>query len=293
EKIEYYPGESSIRVNGRNVYENEHVHKYGTTIIWIRFVFLILFKQKGEACDPSYSADVAAILIQEGLAHIFLINKCSTTLKNKIKHNIPRKHKGHIESREKANIAFYSIIINSMLNNLNFEILKCVIFAGPGFYKVIKDDLLKYIHSLSDDKYLIFKTNKFKFIALSDTKVFFLNDLINLAILESKSLTEFYSMINSDPSRAFYGILHVEIAAKQGAIETLLISDHLLRKRYLKIFNNVKKNSGVTRVFSEFHETGKELNQYSGIAAILRYPMDGLNSIPLEDILNDIGSLGF
>lgn len=46
---------------------------------------------------------------------------------------------------------------------------------------------------------------------------------------EVKALENFYAILQSEPSRAFYGKKHVMKAAEAQAIETLLISDSLFR----------------------------------------------------------------
>lgn len=54
---------------------------------------------------------------------------------------------------------------------------------------------------------------------LSDTK----------AAGEVKALELFYTMLQLEPAKAFYGKNHVTKAAEAQAIETLLISDNLFR----------------------------------------------------------------
>lgn len=46
---------------------------------------------------------------------------------------------------------------------------------------------------------------------------------------EVKVLEQFYSMLQTEPAKAFYGKKHVQKAAEAQAIETLLISDNLFR----------------------------------------------------------------
>jgi protein pelota len=50
---------------------------------------------------------------------------------------------------------------------------------------------------------------------------------------EVKILETFYTMLQTDPSRAFYGKKHILAACEAQAIETLLISDKLFRYNYL------------------------------------------------------------
>lgn len=56
---------------------------------------------------------------------------------------------------------------------------------------------------------------------------------------EVKALENFYSILQSEPAKAFYGKNHVTKAAEAQAIETLLISDNLfryLRKDHRKLY---------------------------------------------------------
>lgn len=46
---------------------------------------------------------------------------------------------------------------------------------------------------------------------------------------EVKALETFYNTLQTEPSKAFYGKKHVEMANEAQAIETLLISDNLFR----------------------------------------------------------------
>jgi protein pelota len=46
---------------------------------------------------------------------------------------------------------------------------------------------------------------------------------------EVKALEHFYTVLQTEPAKAFYGKKHVLTAAESQAIETLLISDNLFR----------------------------------------------------------------
>jgi len=54
------------------------------------------------ACDPATKADVAAIVMQEGLAHVCLITSNMTLVRAKIDVNIPKKRKGNSTQRDKS-----------------------------------------------------------------------------------------------------------------------------------------------------------------------------------------------
>jgi len=48
------------------------------------------------------NADVAAVVMQEGLAHICLITSSMTLVRAKIDQCIPRKRKGNVQQHEKV-----------------------------------------------------------------------------------------------------------------------------------------------------------------------------------------------
>ena len=105
-------------------------------------------------------------------------------------------------------------------------------------------------------------------------------------------------MLASDEQRAWYGPDHVALAVDRGAVGTLLISDELfragdpeVRRRYVSLVEGVREKRGEVLMFSSMHESGQrmyhnidellvlmsvptELNQITGIAAILTFPLD-------------------
>lgn len=59
------------------------------------------------------------------------------------------------------------------------------------------------------------------------------------ALGELKILENFYKTLQSEPTRAFYGINHVEKANEALSIETLLITDSLFRYIYICVIHHV------------------------------------------------------
>jgi len=110
---------------------------------------------------------------------------------------------------------------------------------------------------------------------------------INVQLKETKFaregivLDKFFKMLGIDEMRAWYGPDHVALAADRGAVGTLLISDELFRssdvkerKRYVALVESVREKRGEVVIFSSMHETGQQLNQLTGVAAILTFPLD-------------------
>ena len=112
------------------------------------------------ACDVNQSADVAAVLMQEGLAHICLITPNMTLVRSKIEVGIPRKRKGFVQQHEKGLAKFYDAVIQGVLR-INFTVVKCVLVASPGF---VKDQFFEYMMQQAvklDQKVLLENRGKF------------------------------------------------------------------------------------------------------------------------------------
>lgn len=58
------------------------------------------------ACDVTQNADLAAVIMQDGLAHVCLITAAMTLVRSKIDMNIPRKRKGNNQQHEKVLFSF-------------------------------------------------------------------------------------------------------------------------------------------------------------------------------------------
>jgi protein pelota len=51
-------------------------------------------------------------------------------------------------------------------------------------------------------------------------------------------------------------------------------SDPKLRKTYVELVEGVQQKGAEVVMFSSMHESGQQLNQLTGIAAILTFPLD-------------------
>ncbi|BFZ18717.1 hypothetical protein BsWGS_21756 [Bradybaena similaris] len=301
ESIDFDTQACVLRVSGRNIRENQYVKMgaYHTLLLEMNRQFT-LTKQEWDsvatdrietACDPVQHADLMAIIMQEGVAHICLVTPSMTLVRAKIETNIPRKRKGMCDQHTKGLQRFYDQIIQAFQRHMNFDIVKCVLVASPGF---VKDHFVDYLFSQAqkmDDKTLLDNRSKFVLVHSSSGFKHSLKEVLadpaiagkladTKAAGEVKALEDFYTMLQTDPDRAYYGMGHCEKAAAQQAIEVLLISDELFRaqnvaqrKRYVSLVDSVKENGGDVKIFSSLHVSGEQLGQLSGVAAILRFPM--------------------
>jgi len=249
-----------------------------------------------EACEFSNRAEIAALMIDEGLANLVLVTESMSIVKAHVSIPIPRKRKGAHSSHDKSVEKFFITVYDSLLRkeNVNFDVVKCLIIAGPGF---IKEQFNKYMINRAiqqDDKILITNRSKILIITSSSAHKYSLKEVLNDKVVlekiqdtkaarEVQSLNRFYHLLQNEPGRATYGLNTVIKANTQNAIEVLMIADNLFRsadvptrKIYVNLTESVKENGGEIRIFSSLHVSGEQLAKLSGIAAILRFPLPDL-----------------
>ena len=75
---------------------------------------------------------------------------------------IPRKRRGSATQHEKALERFYDTVVQAGLRHVNFEVVKAVVVASPGF---VKDQFLEYLkqYSIKNDVKGTFKKLFFTF----------------------------------------------------------------------------------------------------------------------------------
>jgi len=98
-------------------------------------------------------------------------------------------------------------------------------------------------------------------------------------------------MIDTNPDKAYYGYNHVQKANEELAIDILLVTDELFRnshvttrKKYVDLVESVQNNGGKVYIFSSLHVSGTQLQQVSGVAAILRYPLPDIDQLETDAI---------
>lgn len=263
---------------------------------------VVALERIDESCDVSARADIAAVILQEGLANICLVTQSMTLVRAKVEQSIPKKRRGTSSDHDKGIKRFYDQVMLGIAKTVDFSIVKVLIIASPGF---VKDDLFKHMgesaikfpecralhenrskivlaHSSSGQRQALSELLQDPGIQsqLSDTKY----------AQEVSTLGRFYRMLSTDPHRAFYGTDHVQRASEAGAIETLMVTDSLFRsadigtrKRYISLVEHVRSLGGKTLVFSSLHTSGEQLSNLTGIAAILHFPMPDLEEENIVD----------
>jgi protein pelota len=98
---------------------------------------LIALERIDEACDVSKRADIAAIVLEEGLANLCLVTQSMTIVRTKIQTSIPKKRRGASTDHEKGVKKFYDQIMQAIVKYVDFNIVKVLVIASPGFVKVM------------------------------------------------------------------------------------------------------------------------------------------------------------
>ncbi len=88
-----------------------------------------------EACAEKSSADLAAVVLEMGLANVCLVTKNMTVTKAKIELSVPRKRAGSTQ-HEKQRDKFFEYVVQALLQHIDWNVVKAVIVASPGFVKV-------------------------------------------------------------------------------------------------------------------------------------------------------------
>ncbi|KAL0010749.1 hypothetical protein SO802_005857 [Lithocarpus litseifolius] len=300
---------SVLRIRGKNTLENEHVkigafHTLELELhrpfvlrkdVWDSLALDVLH----QASDPSASADLAVVLMQEGLAHVLLVGKSVTITRSRIETSIPRKHGPAIAGYESALNKFFENVLQAFLKHVDFDVVRCAVIASPGFTKdqfhrhLLLEAERRQLRPIIENKsriVLVHTTSGYKH---SLREVLDAPNVMNMikdtkAAQEIRALKDFFDMLSNDPSRACYGPKHVEVAHERLAIQTLLLTDELFRnsdvatrKKYANLVDSVKDSGGTVHIFSSLHVSGEQLATITGIAAILRFPLPDLEDIEM------------
>ncbi|OAL34853.1 mRNA surveillance protein pelota [Fonsecaea nubica] len=268
--------------------------------------------QLEEAIDPTRGTEAVAVVMQEGLANICFITQFQTVLRQRVEVSVPRKRTGAGRSadHDKGLTKFYSTVLDTLLrqlqglmehkdNSTSFPIL----LASPGFTAAGFLKQISETAATKGDKMLqdLVRRNAFIVIHSSSGHLHSLNEVLKSPEVlvrlkdtkyarETALMDEFYALLRKDDGRAWYGPTEVEACVEKGAVGrgggVLLISNALFRsqdvatrRRWVRLVDRVREvEGGEVRVLSSDHESGRRLEGLGGIAAILTFPIEDIES---------------
>lgn len=277
---------------------------------------IIARQQLADAVNVSKKAELVAIVLDEGLAHVCIVTEYQTVLRQKISTQIPRKAKSikhgsgkSLSSHDKAVQRFFKTLLDTLISLLE-ELAEQkeslgnlpVLFASPGFAAANFLRYLKENSTASAAKILqeFIKRNAFVVVHSSSAYLHSLDEVMKSHEVKSRMkdakysrdarlMDDFLSLLRNDDGRAWYGHRECEIAVAMGAVGRgggmLIISNALfrnpdvaVRQRWVKLVDQVTRlEGGEVRVLSSEHESGVRLEGLGGVAAILTFPVHDLD----------------
>ncbi|KAL1362965.1 hypothetical protein AAHE18_03G117500 [Arachis hypogaea] len=286
---------STLRIQGHNLEPNCNkpfeLHKK----VWKHDVVEALQERENHEVCPD--AELAVTLFQQDQAEIYLIGKGVTAMVSKVETSSSRlggrKSSSSSPSSNTKNV-FFREIFAVFIKHVNLNKVKNTVIASEDLKKdefrrfMISEAKRMKMRSVEENIGRIVVTagggcnGDLKDLLGESTVMNLMKD--SKVGLQIRTLRKVWDMVLNDSDRACYGLKIVESAQEMEAIETLLISDELyrsdevaIRKRYGCLVKVVKDSGGDALVYSSMHVLVEQLQQLTGIAAILRFPLPVLD----------------
>ena len=303
QKVDFDPDGGSLRVGGTIVSEHEGL-KLGShhtlelelnrkyTIYKEVWDQIYLDQLTAATAGKVASADVAAVLMQPGLANVCLVSGGMTITRAKLETHIPTKGNAAVQQGAKKLLQkWHEQVLQAVLRHVDFSVVKVVVLAGPGF---VKDQWWEYargeMERRGELREMASSKSKWVLCHASCGYKHALKEVFNSeeaaarlantrAAAEVTALRGFFELLAASPDRVTYGLRPVAAAAERGAIHVLLLADSLLRaqhvarrRAYVELVDAVRALGATVHVFSSMHVSGEQLASFSGVAAVLRFP---------------------
>lgn len=275
EKVEFHKFSNRLRVHG-TILEGIDTGAYHTLNIEEGTNLSIVKKWKNDQLERIKEAEIAGLrpkviiaTIEEGEASIGMVRQFGVEESSSLRQSLG---KGEGNRRNE----FFGELAAQL--KWASEKVDAVILAVPGF---TKEDFLDFLKTRDQElakKIVLEDTSS---IGISGFQEVLRRGAVDRIMEESRigreaCLIEDLMKEISMNGRAAYGMTDVRNAQSLGAIETLLITDELLRTEregnsidgFLK---SVEHSQGRIVVFSTEFEPGKKLESLGGIAALLRF----------------------
>lgn len=297
ESLDFDPQSSQLHVSGRIAEETKFtkVGQYHTLDLELQRNFT-LTKDGDEAwdsvargiikesCDPVKSADIWAVVMQEGLANIAVLTGARTVLRQRVEVSIPRKRGGRagdhdkvrtkiVAARERSRAdfeqgleKFFQTTLDTLLRQIDLNESKPILLASPGFTASSFQKFIIDTATRTGNKALLAQKANLVVVHSSSGHLHSLNEILQtpevMARLkdtqyarEGKLMDDFMTLLRKDDGRAWYGPNEVEKAVEKGGVGrgggVLLISNALfraqdvaIRRRWVRLVDKVRDVEG-------------------------------------------------
>lgn len=312
--VEYDAAGNCIRFSGKNCEENQWVKMGAHHTLEVELNNKMTLGKDcwdtmhldslDQATDVHKTSEVAVILMEAGTANFHLLTAVLAKDVFRVSLSLPRK-RVTTTGYDKTVIRFYEQVYQGIKDHIDLNLVKCVLMAGPGF---VKDDFLTWMQQKAvqnQDTQIMQKKSVFISVHASCVHKQALKELLadeqvqksianTKAAAHLKALEEFYMMVQKEPDRVCYGPQQVKEAIEKCAVQTLMVVDSIfrnanvaLRKQYIEMVDTAKDQGATFHVFSSQHVSGEQLQQLSGIAGVLRFPLPEIGDIDSDAGLSD------
>lgn len=215
-----------------------------------------------QEAEEKRSYTVLFCLIQKGEADFYLVEESGIQDLSKLDQNIP----GKLYKDQDTGDSFFTDVSNYVERTA--EKVDKIVIGGPGFTKqrlenMLSDEVKDKV--LMQDTSVIGKTGLNEAIKRGALDRVVENSRISE---ESSAVEEFLQTLEKDGA-AEYGEPVKELA-EMGAVKKLLITQDKQREEP-ELVEKVERQGGDVQVVHTDHEAGERLENFGGIAAILRY----------------------
>jgi protein pelota len=234
-----------------------------------------------DAEKASKRAPIGVVAIERGLATIGLISNFKLNQVAQERFSLPGK-KATSKFRDSAEKGFYKRVL-SFIKLYFDQNINNVIIGGPGttkskFNNYLQDEWPKHnkiiqienLSSGSSDGLREILSGKTLDRIASEYQIY----------QEFEILEEFEKRLSTDISKIVYSLEDVYNALEQGAIETLLINDNIIRSKNHEIASRIKKmldyveKTRVNLYIVDFKsDNGKKVKNFGGSIGLLRYSL--------------------
>ena len=202
----------------------------------------------------------------------------------KVEERIKLPGKLEAEKRSGAMKEYFKLALSS-LKQLWSQIQNPIMILGVGF---VKNDFARYLTGESKELSSSVKDVK----SVNNCGVAGIYEALRSGVLataakqiriveETRIMEEVMKRLGKGDLTITYGFENVEMSAKMGAAEILVLADTMLRetsderrRQIEKVMSEVELKRGEVHIVSTEHEAGSNLLALGGIAAILRYKID-------------------
>lgn len=293
EDVEFHEYSNRLRVKGQIIEgPDEYVSlgQYHTINVEINSKIKIIkekwYKHERKRLKKSMERDenkvIAVIAVESGNATLGLISNYSLNISTNIRHNIPGKR--FLKQNAKKELAkFFDQIYRMVREKVEKFEISLVIIIGPGF---TKERLQKHINDNFQAENLEVDTRLASASSGTDSAIYEVLKAGEISKIianhkmsqESLYMEDFFGRLGNDSGTFTYGLKETMKAAEMGAIETLLVTDTLMRKivgdeqqDIEKLFNYVEQTGGDIRIISTLSPAGEQLDKYGGCISLLRF----------------------